>query len=75
MLLIHSYDRNGNRLTANDGSIEYDYQYDKTDLLTRVDRVSNSSPTVSFKYDYDNIGNLTQTDELIANAIAATTIY
>jgi RHS repeat-associated protein len=70
-----TYDKNGNRLTADDGAIEYDYSYDQTDLLTRVDRLSNSSPTVSFKYDYDNIGNLTQTDELIANALTATTIY
>jgi YD repeat-containing protein len=71
----YTYDKNSNRITANDGSIEYDYSYDKTDLLTQVDRLSNSSPTVSFKYDYDNIGNLTQTDESIANALTATTIY
>jgi YD repeat-containing protein len=50
----YTYDKNGNRLTANDGSIEYDYSYDKTDLLTRVDRLSNSHPTVSFKYETES---------------------
>jgi uncharacterized protein RhaS with RHS repeats len=71
----YTYDKNGNRLTAEDGSIEYEYSYDKTDLLERVDRIQTSKPTVSFIYDYDNVGNLTQTEELVGTALKATTAY
>jgi RHS repeat-associated protein len=71
----YTYDKNGNRLTAKDGSIEYDYSYDKTDLLERVDRLQAGKPTISFVYDYDNVGNLTKASESLANAIQATTIY
>jgi RHS repeat-associated protein len=71
----YTYDKNGNRLTADDGSIHYDYSYDDTDLLERVDRIQTGNSTVSFKYDYDEIGNLTKAEELIANVLKATTIY
>ena len=71
----YSYDKNGNRIAASDGNINYVYSYDRTDLLERVDRTSGSNPLVSFKYTYDEIGNLTKTEELIANAPTATTLY
>jgi RHS repeat-associated protein len=71
----YTYDQNGNRLTAKDGSIEYDYSYDRTDLLERVDRIQTSKPTVSFVYEYDNVGNLTTAEELVGTAVKATTVY
>ena len=73
----YTYDKNGNRLTADDGKIRYDYRYDQTDLREQVDRVQTGKPKVSFKYTYDDVGNLTQADELIGTSIipVATTIY
>jgi YD repeat-containing protein len=71
----YTYDKNGNRLTADDGAIHYDYSYDHTDLLARVDRIQTGNSTVSFKYDYDEIGNLIQAEELVAGSVKATTIY
>jgi RHS repeat-associated protein len=72
---IYTYDKNGNRLTALDGTIKYVYSYDYTDLLETVDRQQAGNPTVSFKYGYDDVGNLTSAEESIANNIQATTIY
>jgi RHS repeat-associated protein len=71
----YTYDENGNRLTANDGIIEYRYQYDKTDLLTQTKRIEGTSPIVSFNYEYDNVGNLTQTDEIVGTGTPTTTAY
>jgi YD repeat-containing protein len=71
----YTYDKNSNLLSADDGNIRYDYSYDHTDLLERVDRISGTNPIVSFKYDYDEIGNLTKAEELVANSVTATTIY
>jgi RHS repeat-associated protein len=72
----YSYDKNGNRLTADDGKIRYGYSYDKTDLLETVDRFDdgNLNPKVRFNYEYDEIGNLTQTDEVVGTAVT-TTLY
>jgi YD repeat-containing protein len=70
----YTYDRNGNRLTATDGSIEYDYQYDKTDLLTQTKRIDGIN-SVKFNYEYDNVGNLTQTEEIVGTGTPTTTAY
>jgi YD repeat-containing protein len=73
----YSYDKNGNRLTADDGKIKYVNSYDKTDLLETVDRFDdgNLNPKVRFNYEYDEIGNLTQTQEVANSIIKATTAY
>ena len=62
-------------MSADDGKIHYDYGYEHTDLLERVDRIQVGKPKVSFKYDYDEIGNLTKSVESIDNAIQSTTLY
>jgi hypothetical protein len=71
----YTYDKNGNRLTADDGNIQYVYSYDDTDLLATVDRIQTLNPTVSFKYEYDDIGNLTQATEWVGTTLAVTTLY
>jgi RHS repeat-associated protein len=71
----YTYDKNGNVLTAGDGNIDYSYQYDKTNLMERVDRVGGGLPKISLEYFYDEIGNLTQADEYVAGQINASTIY
>jgi YD repeat-containing protein len=71
----YTYDKNGNVLTAGDGSIDYSYQYDKTNLLEKVDRVGGGLPKISLEYFYDEIGNLTQADEYVAGQLNASTIY
>jgi YD repeat-containing protein len=73
----YSYDKNGNRLTADDGNIRYEYGYDNTDLLETVDRISDANPNdkLTFQYTYDEIGNLTRTEEKVGASVNATTIY
>jgi RHS repeat-associated protein len=71
----YTYDKNGNVLTANDGSIEYKYSYDNDDRLAKVVRLEGTKPTVSFAYDRDRVGNLIKVEEYIANTLQATTIY
>jgi RHS repeat-associated protein len=71
----YTYDQNSNRLSADDGSIKYNYSYDNTDLLTQVDRISGTNPTVSLKYEYDKVGNLTKSDELTGTTVSASTGY
>jgi RHS repeat-associated protein len=71
----YTYDRNSNRLSADDGSIKYNYAYDNTDLLTQVDRISGTNPTISFQYEYDKVGNLTKADELTGATVNASTAY
>jgi RHS repeat-associated protein len=71
----YTYDRNSNRLSADDGSIKYNYAYDNTDLLTQVDRISGTNPSISFQYEYDKVGNLTKADELTGATVSASTAY
>ena len=71
----YAYDQNSNRTSTYDGNIRYEYAYDNTDLLEKVDRISGTNPKVTFKYTYDEIGNLTIAEELIANVLKATTVY
>jgi RHS repeat-associated protein len=71
----YAYDRNSNLTSTQDGNIRYEYAYDNTDLLEKVDRISGTNPKVTFKYTYDEIGNLTIAEELIANVLKATTSY
>jgi RHS repeat-associated protein len=71
----YTYDRNGNILIADDGNIKYEYSYDKTDLVERVNRVKGNEPVVSFAYEYDPVGNLTTVDESVANNLRSTTTY
>jgi RHS repeat-associated protein len=71
----YAYDENSNLTSAYDGNIRYEYAYDNTDLLEKVDRTSGTNPKVTFKYTYDEIGNLTLAEELIANNLQATTTY
>jgi RHS repeat-associated protein len=74
----YTYDKNSNRLSANDGAIKYNYTYDNTDLLTQVERVDETNPTnpnVSFNYEYDKVGNLTKADELIGTNLQVSTAY
>jgi YD repeat-containing protein len=73
----YSYDKNGNRLTASDGKIRYEYGYDNTDLLETVDRINVANPNdkLTFQYTYDEIGNLIRTEEKVGASIKATTIY
>jgi RHS repeat-associated protein len=68
----YTYDKNSNRLTASDGNVGYSYSYDERDLLSQVTRTDSN---VSFKYSYDGVGNLTKSEELVNNAITATTSY
>jgi YD repeat-containing protein len=59
-VFTYTYDKNSNLLSADDGNIRYEYAYDRTDLVEKVDRIQAGNPVVSFKYTYDEIGNLTK---------------
>jgi RHS repeat-associated protein len=74
-VFTYTYDKNSNLLSADDGNIRYEYAYDQTDLVEKVDRIQAGKSKVSFEYEYDNVGNLTKAEEWIANNLTATTIY
>ena len=71
----YTYDENSNLISVYDGNIRYEYGYDYTDLLEKVDRIKAGTPTVSFEYGYDEIGNLTKADELVDGVLKARTSY
>jgi hypothetical protein len=74
-LFTYKYDKNGNRIWADDGNIRYEYDYDKTDLVEQVDRIQTGKPTVTYQYGYDNVGNLIGATESIGGTVRSQTIY
>ena len=42
-VFTYTYDQNSNLLSANDGNIRYEYAYDQTDLVERIDRLRHAT--------------------------------